>query len=188
MQQNFVGRISKEVGNAVFLEIVQNWAKKFHEATFLKFRRHKRLAQINFRKILRVKTTLTSLNWTLIPQWVALFHETLYTCEEKREAVSSVSAVLVRMKSHWIVLSKNLFHWQTKKANSNIRDNQNETMGSGCGRVDSAVASNIRGPGFESSHRKLILKNYSLFKEKTKINKRGREWPILKNMAKPIFN
>lgn len=34
MQQNFVGRISTEIGNAVFLEIVQNWAKKFHEATF----------------------------------------------------------------------------------------------------------------------------------------------------------
>ena len=64
--------------------------KNFTKQLFLKFRRHKRLAQINFRKILRVKTTLTSLNWTLIPQWVALLHETLYTCEEKWEAVSSV--------------------------------------------------------------------------------------------------
>ena len=35
--------------------------------------------------------------------------------------------------------------------------------GSGCGAVGRAVASNTRGPGFESSHRQLILNIYLLF-------------------------
>ena len=34
--------------------------------------------------------------------------------------------------------------------------------GCGCGTVGSTVASNTRGPGFESSHRKLLLNNYFL--------------------------
>ena len=35
-------------------------------------------------------------------------------------------------------------------------------MGSGCGSVGRAVASNTRGPGFESSHRQLLLNIYLL--------------------------
>ena len=31
------------------------------------------------------------------------------------------------------------------------------SLGSGCGTVDSVFASNTRGPGFESSHRLLLL-------------------------------
>ena len=34
--------------------------------------------------------------------------------------------------------------------------------GSGCGAVGRAVASNTRGPGFESSHRQLLLNIYLL--------------------------
>ena len=34
-----------------------------------------------------------------------------------------------------------------------------EKAGSGCGTVDSTVASDTRGPGFESSHRQLLLFN-----------------------------
>ena len=44
--------------------------------------------------------------------------------------------------------------------------------GSGCGTVDSVVASDTRRPGFESSHRKLQLNNYLLFVQKTKIKKK----------------
>ena len=35
-------------------------------------------------------------------------------------------------------------------------------MGSGCGAVGRAVASDTRGPGFESSHRQLLLNIYLL--------------------------
>ena len=35
-------------------------------------------------------------------------------------------------------------------------------MGSGCGAVGRVVASNTRGPGFESSHRQLLLNIYLL--------------------------
>ena len=35
-------------------------------------------------------------------------------------------------------------------------------MVSGCGTVGNAVASDTRGPGFESSHRQLLLNNYLL--------------------------
>ena len=35
-------------------------------------------------------------------------------------------------------------------------------MGSGCGAVGRAVASNTKGPGFESSHRQLLLNIYLL--------------------------
>ena len=59
-------------------------------------------------------------------------------------------------------------------------------MGSGCGSVGRAVAFNTRGPRFDSSHRQNFIEHLfvNLFIinciEKTKINKRGREWPILK--------
>ena len=35
-------------------------------------------------------------------------------------------------------------------------------MGSGCGKVERAVASKTRGPKFESSHQQLLLNNYLL--------------------------
>ena len=38
----------------------------------------------------------------------------------------------------------------------------NTILGSGCGAVGRAVASNTRGPGFESSHRQLLLNIYLL--------------------------
>ena len=50
-------------------------------------------------------------------------------------------------------------------------------LGSGCGTVDSTVASNTIGPGFEYSHRQLFL--LLIVFEKTKINKRvDAEWLI----------
>ena len=50
---------------------------------------------------------------------------------------------------------------------------------SGCGSVGRAVASDTRGPRFESSHRQ---KNYiehllSTGLKRRKLRKRGREWP-----------
>ena len=62
-------------------------------------------------------------------------------------------------------------------------------MGSGCGTVGRAVASNIRGPRFESSHRQLLL-NIDLLltvcrKYKNKEKEAGNG-PFLKN--KKIFN
>ena len=59
--------------------------------------------------------------------------------------------------------SGDCIHFYRKKFWSNI-----PFAGSGCGAVDRAVASNTRGPGFESSHRQLLLNNYLLFIEKTK--------------------
>ena len=54
-------------------------------------------------------------------------------------------------------------------------------LGRGCGAVGRAVACNPRGPGFESSHRQLLLNIYLLLtvcrKDENK-EKRGREWPI----------
>ena len=46
--------------------------------------------------------------------------------------------------------------------------------GSGCSTADSAVASDTRGPGFESDHQPTFIEhNYCLlFVEKTKINKK----------------
>ena len=44
--------------------------------------------------------------------------------------------------------------------------------GSGCGTIDKAVDSDTKGPGFESNHRQLLLNNYLLFLEKTKIKKK----------------
>ena len=55
-------------------------------------------------------------------------------------------------------------------------------LGSGCGSVGRAVASNTRGPQFESSHQQFYL--YWQCIEKTK---RGHEWPnFLKKLKKKI--
>ena len=53
--------------------------------------------------------------------------------------------------------------------------------GSGCG----SVASNTRGPQFESRHRQNLYWTFVYCIETTKIKeKRGREWPIKKKNAK----
>ena len=58
-------------------------------------------------------------------------------------------------------------------------------MGSGCGAVGRAVTYDTRGPGFDSSHRQLLLNIYLLLtvcrKDENK-EKRGREWPIFKKL------
>ena len=52
-------------------------------------------------------------------------------------------------------------------------------MGSVCGLVDRAVASDARDPRFESSHWKILITLRYI--EKTKIKeKRGQEWPSFK--------
>ena len=60
-------------------------------------------------------------------------------------------------------------------------------MVSDCGTVDSMVASDSRGPGFESSHRQILLNilpvNYLL--KRRKYRQRGRDWPIFK---RTLFN
>ena len=64
-------------------------------------------------------------------------------------------------------------------AHENERVNLCLRIGSGGGCiVGSAVDSNTRGPGFESTHRQLISNNYLLFAEKTKIDKRRPGMPI----------
>ena len=55
-------------------------------------------------------------------------------------------------------------------------------LGQCCGTVDSAVAYGTNGPGFKTSHWQLLSNNYLLFEEKTKINKKGREWPVKKTL------
>ena len=54
-------------------------------------------------------------------------------------------------------------------------------MGSGCGSVGRAVASNTRGQRFEPRHRQIFTDHLITVNciEKTK-RKRGQEWPILK--------
>ena len=57
-------------------------------------------------------------------------------------------------------------------------------LGSGCGSVVRAVASDSRGPPFESSHQQNVhLLSILLKFEKTKI-KRIREWSILKRTTR----
>ena len=56
------------------------------------------------------------------------------------------------------------------------------TRGSGCGSVGRAVASNTRGPRFESRHGQILKSIYLLstvlfWKDENK-GKRGREWSI----------
>ena len=57
------------------------------------------------------------------------------------------------------------------------------TLGSGCGAVGRAVASDTRGPGFESSHRQLLLNIYLLLtvcrKDENK-EKEARNGPFFK--------
>ena len=56
-----------------------------------------------------------------------------------------------------------------------------QTLGSGCGSVGRAVASDSRGPRFESSHRqKFILNVYCPLFWKDENKERGRDWPIKK--------
>ena len=56
-------------------------------------------------------------------------------------------------------------------------------MGSVCGLVDRAVASDARDPRFESSHWKILITLRYI--EKTKIKeKRGQEWPSLKKIRR----
>ena len=47
-------------------------------------------------------------------------------------------------------------------ANINIYTYKHLDKGSGCGAVGRVVASDTRGPGFESSHRQLLLNIYLL--------------------------
>ena len=53
-------------------------------------------------------------------------------------------------------------------------------MGSGYGSVGRTVAYDTRDPRFKSKHKigKFLSTNWTI--EKTKIKKRGREWPIFK--------
>ena len=54
------------------------------------------------------------------------------------------------------------------------------TLGSGCGSVGKAEASDARGPRFESSHRRNFMTNMFSVNcwNDEKNTKRGREWPI----------
>ena len=53
-----------------------------------------------------------------------------------------------------------------------VQLNMKNCRGSCCGSVDSAIASDTRGPRFESSHRQLLLNNNLLFVHKTKNNEK----------------
>ena len=55
-------------------------------------------------------------------------------------------------------------------------------MGSGYGSVGRTVAYDSRDPRFKSKHiiGKILSTNWTI--EKTKIKKRGREWPIIKKL------
>ena len=55
------------------------------------------------------------------------------------------------------------FHEKIDTKNENKRKSNSELKeGSGCGTVGRAVAYDTRGPGFESSHRQLLLNIYLL--------------------------
>ena len=64
-----------------------------------------------------------------------------------------------------------------------------QTLGSGCGSVGRAVASDSRGTGFESSHRqKFILIIYcQLLMKRRKWRKSDREWPIFIKNVKTLM-
>ena len=59
-------------------------------------------------------------------------------------------------------------------------------MGSGCGAVGRVVASNTRGPEFESSHRQPLLNIYLLLtvcrKDENKEKKEAANGPFKKNI------
>ena len=63
-------------------------------------------------------------------------------------------------------------------------------LGSGCGVVGRAVASNTRGPGFESSHQQLLLNIYLLLtvcrKDENKEKEAGNG-PFLKKSIEILF-
>ena len=65
-----------------------------------------------------------------------------------------------------------------------LRDKLTLEKGSGCGAVGRAVAFNTRGPGFESSHRQLLLNIYLLLtvcrKDENKEKEAGNG-PFFKN-------
>ena len=54
------------------------------------------------------------------------------------------------------------------------------TMGSGCGSVGTAVASDTRGPRFHSSHQKTYLFILNCIEKTTIKEKRDRDWPRFK--------
>ena len=64
-------------------------------------------------------------------------------------------------------------------------------VGSGCGAVGRAVASHSRGPGFESSHRQLLLNIYLLStvcrKDENKEKDAGNDPPPKKRRKKLEF-
>ena len=57
-----------------------------------------------------------------------------------------------------------------------------QSLGSGCGTVDSAVASDIRGPGFESSHRQLLLNMFTVCIKDENKRKEAGNGPFKKNL------
>ena len=62
-----------------------------------------------------------------------------------------------------------------------MRSNKDIFQGSGCGAVGRVVASDTRGPEFESSHWQLLLKIYlvlTICRKDEKLRKRGRVCPI----------
>ena len=60
----------------------------------------------------------------------------------------------------------------------NLRGERNTFSGSGCGSVGRAVASNTRGPQFESGHRQNLYWTEFTVDCNEKKKKRGREWPV----------
>ena len=66
-------------------------------------------------------------------------------------------------------------------------------QGSGCGSVGSAVASDTRGPQFESSHwqKFIYILNYCLlstvYRKDENKEKRGRGWPIFSKKKNSLF-
>ena len=62
-----------------------------------------------------------------------------------------------------------------------MRSNKDIFQGSGCGAVGRVVASDTRGPEFESSHWQLLLNIYlvlTISRKDEKLRKRGRVCPI----------
>ena len=57
-------------------------------------------------------------------------------------------------------------------------------MGSGGALVGRAVASDIRGPWFESSHQQKIIYVFTISCIEKMKRKIGREWPIFKKRLK----
>ena len=57
-------------------------------------------------------------------------------------------------------------------------------LGSGCCTADCKDASDTKWPGFESSHRQILLNDDFLFVEKTKKKKEAENGPFYKNTSK----